>query len=53
MSAPTESDFNFLLCCLKHSPGKPDFHAIAAELGLSKYMTAVRTQHDNSHTTLD
>jgi hypothetical protein len=40
MSTAPDTDYQFVLCCLKHSQGKPDFHAVAKELGLKSHMTA-------------
>lgn len=37
---PVEKDWEFLLSCLKHTAAKPDFEAVAKELGMKNQMAA-------------
>ena len=39
-NGPQESHWDFLLACIKHTTGKPDFQAVAEELGLPSAKTA-------------
>ena len=38
---PSESEWQFLLACLKHTNAKPDFDAVAQETGMTDSMAAV------------